>query len=138
MLGGLLLDNEAWEKIGDVLRDEDFYRADHRAIFAAIIQLIENNQPADALTVAETLDRNGKLNEIGGPAYLGTLALNTPSAANIRRYAEIVREPRPLDGTPRGRRCKRCFKKESPAFRGALFLYPVRLELQELRFSIRE
>src|SRR5215210_1735998 len=92
VLGGLLLDNAAWDKIADIVSEADFYRTDHRAIFRHIAQLIEDNKPADALTVAENLDRSGKLNDVGGQAYLGSLALNTPSAANIRRYAEIVRE----------------------------------------------
>ena len=92
MLGGLLLDNTAWEKIADLLSDADFYRADHRQIYRHISALIEDNKPADVLTVAESLERSGKLEEVGGQAYLGSLAVNTPSAANIRRYAEIVRE----------------------------------------------
>jgi replicative DNA helicase len=92
VLGGLLLDNAAWDRVGDLLTERDFYRADHRLIFQHIGQLIEQNKPADALTVAESLERSGKLAEIGGQTYLGSLSLNTPSAANIRRYAEIVRE----------------------------------------------
>ncbi|MBY0269156.1 MAG: replicative DNA helicase [Burkholderiales bacterium] len=92
VLGGLLLDNAAWDRIGDVVNEADFYRADHRTIFQHIAQLIEHNKPADALTVAESLERSGKLAEVGGQAYIGSLALNTPSAANIRRYGEIVRE----------------------------------------------
>jgi replicative DNA helicase len=92
VLGGLLLDNSAWDRIGDVVSEADFYRADHRLIFQHIAQLVERNRPADALTVAESLERGGKLAEAGGQAYIGMLALNTPSAANIRRYAEIVRE----------------------------------------------
>jgi replicative DNA helicase len=92
VLGGLLLDNSAWEKIADLLTDADFYRADHRLIYRHISLLVEDNKPADALTVAESLERSAKLEEIGGQAYLGSLAVNTPSAANIRRYAEIVRE----------------------------------------------
>jgi replicative DNA helicase len=92
VLGGLLLDNTAWEKISDQVSDGDFYRADHRQIYRHISLLIEDNKPADALTVAESLERSGKLEEVGGQAYIGSLAVNTPSAANIRRYAEIVRE----------------------------------------------
>ena len=92
VLGGLLLDNAAWEKIADAVSDGDFYRADHRQIYRHISALIEDNKPADALTVAESLERSGKLEEVGGQAYIGSLAVNTPSAANIRRYAEIVRE----------------------------------------------
>ncbi len=92
VLGGLLLDNVAWDRIGDVVSEADFYRGDHRIIFQHIAKLIEHNHPADALTVAESLERSGKLAEVGGQAYIGSLALNTPSAANIRRYAEIVRD----------------------------------------------
>ncbi len=92
VLGGLLLDNTAWEKIADLLTDADFYRADHRQIYRHISLLVEDNKPADALTVAESLERSAKLEEVGGQAYIGSLAVNTPSAANIRRYAEIVRE----------------------------------------------
>ena len=92
VLGGLLLDNGAWDRISDIVAESDFYRGDHRTIFKHIAQLIENDKPADVLTVAESLERSGKLAEVGGQPYIGTLALNTPSAANIRRYAEIVRE----------------------------------------------
>src|SRR5688572_20615774 len=92
VLGGLLLDNTAWDRVADLVTGQDFYRADHRLIYEHIGQLIEHGKPADALTVAESLERSAKLAEIGGQAYLGSLALNTPSAANIRRYAEIVRE----------------------------------------------
>jgi replicative DNA helicase len=92
VLGGLMLDNGAWDRIADILGETDFYRSDHRTIFKHVAQLIEDNKPADVLTVGESLERSGKLAEVGGPAYIGSLALNTPSAANIRRYAEIVRE----------------------------------------------
>jgi replicative DNA helicase len=92
VLGGLLLDNTAWDRVADVVTGADFYRADHRTIFQHIGDLIEGGKPADALTVAESLERSGKLVDTGGHAYLGSLAANTPSAANIRRYAEIVRE----------------------------------------------
>src|SRR5688572_28349583 len=92
VLGGILLDNSAWDRISDVVTEASFYRADHRTILHHIVQLIENNKPADALTVAESLERSGKLEDIGGRAYLSALSVNIPSAANIRRYAEIVRE----------------------------------------------
>ena len=92
VLGGLLLENAAWDRIADIINEGDFYRADHRAIFTHIAKLVEDNKPADAVTVADSLERTGKLADVGGRAYLGSLALNTPSAANIRRYAEIVRE----------------------------------------------
>jgi len=92
VLGGLLLNNEAWERIGDMVADEDFYRDDHRRIYRHISKLIEGNKPADVLTVAESLQLGGELQGIGGIAYLQSLSEGTPSAANIRLYAEIVRE----------------------------------------------
>src|SRR6476661_362347 len=92
VLGGLLLDNASWDRVADILGENDFYRADHRAIFGHIAQLIEQNKPADMLTVSEALRLSGKLDEVGGQTYVGSLALNTPSAANIRGYAAIVRE----------------------------------------------
>lgn len=91
VLGGLLLDNAGYDRIAGLLSEGDFYRADHRLIFRHIVQLVEHSQPADALTVAESLERAGSLVEVGGNSYLGSLAASTPSAANIHRYAEIVR-----------------------------------------------
>jgi len=87
-----LLDNQAWDRIGDVIRPDDFYRYDHRVIFEHIAKLIDNSKPADVITVYEALQSSGKAEDVGGLAYLNTLATNTPSAANIRRYAEIVRD----------------------------------------------
>jgi replicative DNA helicase len=92
VLGGLLLDNSAFEKITDVLSEADFYRYDHRLIWQHISRLVNLSRPADVITVNESLSSVGKTEEIGGLAYLNALAHNTPSAANIRRYAEIVRE----------------------------------------------
>ena len=92
VLGGLLLDNGAWDKIGDVLALDDFYRDDHRRIYRHIARLIEQGRPADVVTVAESIESSEDKDRTGGLAYLGTLAQNTPSAHNIRRYAEIVRE----------------------------------------------
>lgn len=92
VLGGLLLENEALDKIADILTGNDFYRHDHRLIYQHIGKLIEHNKPADIVTVAESLESTAELSGIGGLAYLGALAQNTPTAANIRRYAEIVRE----------------------------------------------
>jgi replicative DNA helicase len=92
VLGGLLLDNLAWEKIGDQVSESDFYRDDHRKIYRAVMALLDRSRPADILTVTEELTLRGELESVGGLAYLGALAHNTPSAANIRRYAEIVRE----------------------------------------------
>lgn len=98
VLGGLLLDGGAFDRIADVVTEGDFYRAEHRLIFRAIARLAEAGKPADTLTVADCLREHGKLDEAGGNAYLGQLALNTPSAANIRRYAEIVRDRAMLRG----------------------------------------
>ncbi|CAG9180951.1 replicative DNA helicase [Cupriavidus pampae] len=92
VIGGLLLDNAAWDRIADFLSESDFYRFDHRVIFQGIARLIAATKPADVITVYETLQVAGKAEEVGGLAYLNSLAQNTPSAANIRRYAEIVRE----------------------------------------------
>jgi replicative DNA helicase len=92
VLGGLLLDNSAWDKIADFVNPEDFYRYDHRLIFQHIARLINGSRPADVITVFESLSSANKADEIGGISYLNALAQNTPSAANIRRYAEIVRD----------------------------------------------
>ncbi|MGH8709836.1 MAG: replicative DNA helicase [Burkholderiales bacterium] len=92
VLGGLLLDNSAWDKVGDVIVEADFYRHDHRLIYRHISKLVEQNKPADVITIAESLENSAELQNAGGLAYLGALAQNTPSAANIRRYAEIVRD----------------------------------------------
>ena len=92
VLGGLLLDNAAWDRIADFINEHDFYRYDHRLIFHNIGKLISQAKPADVITVYEQLQVAGKAEEVGGLAYLNALAQNTPSAANIRRYAEIVRD----------------------------------------------
>jgi replicative DNA helicase len=92
VLGGLLLDNTAWDRMGDLLTDNDFYRHEHKLIFAAISALINNSKPADVITVYEQLQNQGKAEGMGGLGYLNSLAQYVPSASNIRRYAEIVRE----------------------------------------------
>ncbi|MDP3822886.1 MAG: replicative DNA helicase [Burkholderiales bacterium] len=92
VLGGLLLDNRAWDRAGDLLVDSDFYRFEHRLIYAAIGGLISATKPADVITVFEHLERTGKDGDAGGKPYLNALAQSVPSAANMRRYAEIVRE----------------------------------------------
>ncbi len=92
VVGGLLLENEALDKVADILNADDFYQHDHKTIYQHIARLIERNRPADIVTVAESLENTAELTAIGGIAYLGSLAQNTPTAANIRRYAEIVRE----------------------------------------------
>ncbi|MGJ7610992.1 MULTISPECIES: replicative DNA helicase [unclassified Variovorax] len=92
VLGGLLLDNGAWDRMGDLLVDGDFYRHEHKLIYAAVGGLINASKPADVITVYEQLQNIGKADEIGGLVYLNSLAQYVPSASNIRRYAEIVRE----------------------------------------------
>ncbi|KGM06663.1 Replicative DNA helicase [Methylophaga thiooxydans] len=92
VLGGLMLDNGAWEQVADVLVEQDFYRHDHRLIYRAIVQLMEQSQPVDVITLAEWHDKRGELDQVGEVAYLGSLARNTPTAANIAAYADIVRE----------------------------------------------
>jgi len=92
VLGGLLLDNDAWDRVADLLGDTDFYRYEHRIIYAAIGTLVSAGKPADVITVYEHLQSQAKAEEVGGLAYLNALAQYVPSAGNIRRYAEIVRE----------------------------------------------
>ena len=92
VLGGLLLDNSAWDRASDLLVDTDFYRHEHQLIYQAVHQLINASKPADVITVFEQLQMQGKGQDIGGLAYLNALAQSVPSAANMRRYAEIVRE----------------------------------------------
>ena len=92
LIGGLLLDNTAWDRIADVMAQGDFYRDDHRRIFGHIRRLIEAARPADVVTVYESIEKSNEVDQTGGMAYLGEIANATPSAANIRRYAEIVHE----------------------------------------------
>lgn len=92
LIGGLLIDNQAWDHIADIVREADFYRDDHRRIFRHIGKLIQQGRPADVVTVYESIEQSNEVDQTGGLAYLGEIANATPSAANIRRYAEIVRE----------------------------------------------
>ena len=92
VLGGLLLDNSAFDRVGDVFSESDFYRDDHRRIYRHISRLIQMGKPADVVTVDESIKGSEDKDKTGGLAYLGALAQSTPSAHNIRRYAEIVRE----------------------------------------------
>jgi replicative DNA helicase len=92
VIGGLLRDNAAFDRIADMMYPEDFYRYDHRIIFEQIVKMINGSKPADVITVFENLTQLGKADDVGGLAYLNAMAQNTPSAANIRRYAEIVRD----------------------------------------------
>lgn len=92
LLGGLMLDQRAWDQVADVVSVDDFYRADHRAVFQTIVTLVEQDRPPDAVTVSEQLGRENKLELAGGIEYLARLVEETPSAANIRAYAKIVRD----------------------------------------------
>lgn len=92
VLAGLLLDNGAWDRVGDLLSDSDFYRYEHRLVFGVIGGLVNACKPADVITVFERLQAEGKADEAGGLPYINALASYVPSASNIRRYAEIVRE----------------------------------------------
>ena len=92
LLGGLLIDNSALDQVGDTISSKDFYRQDHRLIFIHINDLINSDNPADVITVAESLEKNSELASIGGISYLGSLAENMPSVANIRGYAKIIRD----------------------------------------------
>lgn len=92
VLGGLMLDAEAWDKVAEAVVREDFYSRSHRLIFSAMQKLVEQGQPLDLITVSEQLELNNELDDAGGFAYLGEIAKNTPSAGNILSYAEIVRE----------------------------------------------
>jgi replicative DNA helicase len=92
VLGGLLLENGAWDRAGDLLKDADFYRFEHKLIYAAIGTLVQAGKPADVITVFERLESLGRAQECGGLAYLNALAQSVPTASNIRRYAEIIRE----------------------------------------------
>jgi replicative DNA helicase len=102
VLGGLLIDNAAFDRVGDVLTDSDFYRDDHRRIFRQISRLIERGKPADVVTVDEAIKASEDKDKTGGITYLAALAGNTPSAHNVRRYAEIVRECADLAEAHRG------------------------------------
>ncbi|WP_448508837.1 replicative DNA helicase [Immundisolibacter sp.] len=92
VLGGLLLESEAWDVVSDRLVDEDFYRHDHRLIYQAIRRVHDQGQPCDLITVAECLEQSEELDRAGGMAYLGLLAGGVASAVNIAAYADIVRE----------------------------------------------
>ena len=92
VLGGLMLSNTAWDQVADRVVKEDFYRREHQLIFLAIQSLADDQKPFDVVTLSEELERRGCLDDAGGMSYIGTLAKDTPSAANIAAYADIVRE----------------------------------------------
>ncbi|MDX1356861.1 MAG: replicative DNA helicase, partial [Halomonas venusta] len=92
VLGGLMLDNQAWDNVSERLVADDFYRYEHRLVFNVMIHLAESGQPLDVITLSEALEARDQLDTVGGLAFLAELARNTPSASNIRAYADIVRE----------------------------------------------
>jgi replicative DNA helicase len=92
VLGGLLLDNSAWEGVSELLTERDFYRSEHKVIFKAAAALLSQGKALDVLTLTEYLKSNEELSAIGSDIYLFELSKNTPSIANIAAYAEIVRE----------------------------------------------
>ena len=92
LLGGLMLDNAAWDKVADLIVASDFYRKDHRLIFAGIAELAEASNPCDVVTLSEFLDNRDELEASGGLEYLAMLSNETPGAANVRAYARILRE----------------------------------------------
>ena len=92
VLGGLMLDNNAWDAVSEVVVDKDFYRQEHRLIFRMMSKLVENTSPLDVITLSEALSKTNELEAVGGLSYLGELAKNTPSVSNIKAYADIVRE----------------------------------------------
>jgi len=90
VLGGLMLSPESINHLGDLLVADDFYLQAHRVIYQAILELSERNQPFDAITIGEWLNANNRANQVGGTEYLVDLVSQTPSAANIRAWAEIL------------------------------------------------
>ena len=92
VIGGLLLVPESWDRVADRIREEDFYRRDHRIIFRAISELSAKGMPCDAVTLGEWFESQSLTEQVGGLAYVIELANSTPSAANIVAYADIVRE----------------------------------------------
>lgn len=118
LIGGLMLDNATWDQIADIVTGKDFYRREHQLIFESIKELVEKSAPYDVITIAEILEQKDEVDNVGGLAYISTLAKDTPTAANIKAYAGIVREKSVLrqlihTGTliadaayqPQGRKC---------------------------------
>lgn len=92
ILGGLMLDQDAWDEVADLLTEEDFYKPSHRKLFAVIRELHKKNLPTDLITVSNMLLDKAQLEAIGGPSYLAEIMDRTPSSANIATYAKIVRD----------------------------------------------
>ncbi|MDO6568534.1 replicative DNA helicase [Alteromonas sp. 1_MG-2023] len=92
VLGSMLIDPESWDKVAEVVTDTDFYNRSHQTIFSAITRLLNRSAPVDLITVSEELEKHDELENAGGFAYLGELAKNTPSSANVKSYAQIISE----------------------------------------------
>ncbi|MFT6836442.1 MAG: replicative DNA helicase, partial [Francisellaceae bacterium] len=92
VLGGLLLDNDSFEKIEEILEAKDFYKSEHQVIFKQIARMVEDNQPIDVITLSDALADDGKIDQAGGLHYLIEITKNTPTAANIKSYSKIVKE----------------------------------------------
>lgn len=92
VIGGLMIDNDAWDRVSDILSERDFFTRDHRMIFRAIAHLLQAQKPADPVSIADFLQGFRELDSVGGLPYIVNLHTNTPSSANVRHYAEIVRE----------------------------------------------
>ena len=92
VLGSMLIDPESWDKVAELVTDNDFYNRSHQIIFRAITRLLNSSQPIDLITVSEELEKHDELEDAGGFAYLGELAKNTPSSANVVSYAQIISE----------------------------------------------
>ena len=92
VLGSMLIDPESWDKVAEVVTETDFYNRSHQIIFRAIVRLLGRNEPVDLITVSEELEQHDELEDAGGFAYLGELAKNTPSSANVVSYAKIISE----------------------------------------------
>src|SRR5258706_11561345 len=92
LLGALLINNQAFDRVADLVVGEDFYRDDHRRIWRHIVKLIDGSRPADVVTIAESIDASEDKDKTGGAAYLAALAQTTPRSINVRRYAQLVRE----------------------------------------------
>lgn len=92
ILGAIMIDPSAWERVADIVCESDFFRPEHRRIYACMSDLIDNQSPIDLITLSESLSENGHLEKIGGAAYLAEIATDTPSIGNARAYAKVVRE----------------------------------------------
>jgi replicative DNA helicase len=92
VLGGLMIEQEAWDQVSDILNEDDFYKPSHRAIYSAVKEITRKGRQTDLVTVTDHLMQTGQIDSVGGPTYLAELIDQTPSAAHIKNYAQIVRD----------------------------------------------